>query len=73
MNVMHSCNTKEFFAKELIKKFNVETICTTDDPIDSLEFHKQLIKDKYAVNVFPAFRPDRAMNDRKSWIVQSVV
>jgi glucuronate isomerase len=52
-------NTKEFYAKELIKKFNVETVCTTDDPTDSLEFHQQLIKDKYAVNVLPAFRPDR--------------
>jgi glucuronate isomerase len=52
-------NTKEFFAKELIKKFNVETVCTTDDPTDSLEFHRQLKRDNYAVNVFPAFRPDR--------------
>jgi glucuronate isomerase len=52
-------NTKEFYAKELIKKFNVETICTTDDPTDSLEYHKQLKKDKYEINVFPAFRPDR--------------
>lgn len=54
-------NTKEFFAKELIKKFNVEIICTTDDPTDSLEYHKQLIKDKYEIKVFPAFRPDRGM------------
>jgi glucuronate isomerase len=52
-------NTKEFYAKELIKKFNVDTICTTDDPTDSLEYHKQLKKDKYEINVFPAFRPDR--------------
>jgi len=52
-------NTKEFYAKELIKKFNVETICTTDDPTDLLEYHKQLKKDKYEINVFPAFRPDR--------------
>ncbi|MDR3665451.1 MAG: glucuronate isomerase [Ignavibacteriaceae bacterium] len=53
-------NTKEFYAKELIKKFNVETICTTDDPTDSLEFHKQLIEDKYEINILPAFRPDKA-------------
>jgi glucuronate isomerase len=52
-------NTKEFYAKELIKKFNVEIICTTDDPTDSLEFHKQLKKDKFEVGVLPAFRPDR--------------
>jgi glucuronate isomerase len=54
-------NTKAFFAKELIKKFNVETICTTDDPTDSLEYHKQLINDKYEVNVLPTFRPDKGM------------
>jgi glucuronate isomerase len=53
-------NTKEFLPQELIKKFNVETICTTDDPTDSLEFHQQLIKDNYEVNVLPAFRPDKA-------------
>jgi glucuronate isomerase len=54
-------NTKEFFAKELIKKFNVEIICTTDDPTDSLEYHKKLKKDNYEVSVLPAFRPDRGM------------
>src|ERR1035437_10211246 len=52
-------NSPAFFAKELIKKFNVETVCTTDDPTDSLEYHSQLIKDKYEINVFPAFRPDK--------------
>ena len=63
-DIWDECNallyTKEFFARELIKKFNVETICTTDDPIDSLEYHRQLRKDKYEVNVLPAWRPDRA-------------
>lgn len=54
-------NTKSFFARELINKFNVETICTTDDPNDDLEFHKQLIKDNYEINVLPAFRPDKGM------------
>ena len=54
-------NTKDFFARELIKKFNVEIVCTTDDPTDSLEYHKQLKKDKYEVSVIPAFRPDKAM------------
>ena len=54
-------NTPPFYAKELIKKFNVETVCTTDDPTDSLEYHVQLKNDGYEVNVLPTFRPDRGM------------
>jgi glucuronate isomerase len=63
--IWDECNallqTPAYSAKGLIKKFNVETICTTDDPIDSLEYHKQLKNDGYEVNVFPAFRPDKGM------------
>jgi glucuronate isomerase len=40
---------------------NVETLCTTDDPIDNLEFHRQIRDEKIGVNVLPAFRPDKAM------------
>lgn len=46
----------EFRAQGLIKKSNVEVICTTDDPYDSLEYHKKL-KD-FGTKVIPAFRPD---------------
>ena len=46
----------EFSAKNLIKKSNVEAICTTDNPYDNLEYHKQL-KD-FSVKVLPTFRPD---------------
>ncbi len=60
------CNEKlkgdDFSAKALILKSNVETICTTDDPADSLEFHKQLKKDGFKTNVLPTFRPDKAVN-----------
>lgn len=53
--------TPDFSVQGLIKKMNVETICTTDDPLDQLEHHEQLqIAGK--INVFPAFRPDKAMN-----------
>lgn len=40
----------------------VETLCTTDDPLDSLEFHQKIKNDGVDINVFPAFRPDKAMN-----------
>ena len=52
--------TPEYHAKGLIKKFNVKCICTTDNPADTLEYHKQL-KAQEAENgfrVLPTFRPD---------------
>lgn len=56
----------EFSARNLIKKSNVRLICTTDDPIDSLEYHKLIKEDKtFDVQVLPAWRPDRAMDITK--------
>ncbi|TSD66274.1 glucuronate isomerase [Inquilinus sp. KBS0705] len=52
----------EFSVRGLIKKMNVETICTTDDPLDSLEHHDQIKKSATGLKVLPAFRPDKAMN-----------
>ena len=53
-------------AKDIIKKSNVTLICTTDDPIDSLEYHDEIRKDKeFTTQVLPAWRPDRAMNIEK--------
>lgn len=46
----------EFSVKNLIRKSNVEVICTTDNPYDSLEYHKQLIG--FETKVLPTFRPD---------------
>ena len=54
--------SKEYSVKNLLRKMNVKTVCTTDDPIDSLEFHAQLVRDKFEIPVLPAFRPDNAMN-----------
>jgi glucuronate isomerase len=45
----------------LIQKMNVRVICTTDDPIDSLEYHQQIKERNFGVKVFPAYRPDKAM------------
>ena len=46
----------EYSAKNLIKMSNVEVICTTDNPYDDLEYHKEL-KD-FGTKVLPTFRPD---------------
>jgi glucuronate isomerase len=54
--------TKEFSVRGLLKKMNVKLICTTDDPIDSLEHHQKLFKEDAFTKMNPAFRPDKAMN-----------
>ena len=51
-------------AREMMYKFNVKTVCTTDDPVDSLEWHKKMNADKtLKVSVRPAFRPACAQPD----------
>jgi len=51
----------DFSIKGLFKNFNVKVLCTTDDPIDSLEYHKKIRVDNSTVKIFPAFRPDKGM------------
>lgn len=53
--------------RKMITRANVKVICTTDDPIDSLEYHQEIASDPtFPVAVYPAFRPDRAVNIGKS-------
>lgn len=60
-------------AREMMYKFNVKTVCTTDDPVDSLEWHKKMNEDKsLKVTVRPAFRPDKAINVELSWFADWV-
>ncbi|NMA65825.1 MAG: glucuronate isomerase [Clostridiaceae bacterium] len=64
---------KDFTAKELIKKFNVKVICTTDDAIDSLEYHKKIKEDDdFPAIVTPTLRPDKGINIDKDGFVQWV-
>lgn len=51
----------EYRVQGLLKMQNVETVCTTDDPIDTLEFHDQILEEGADVRVIPAWRPDKAM------------
>lgn len=53
--------TPEFSARNMMKHYNVETVCTTDDPIDSLEYHIALKNEGFEVKVLPTWRPDKAM------------
>ncbi|MBQ7839319.1 MAG: glucuronate isomerase [Lachnospiraceae bacterium] len=68
--VWELCNAKlndpSMSVRSLIKQSNVTLICTTDDPVDSLEWHRQLAEDEtFDVKVLPAWRPDKAMNIEK--------
>jgi glucuronate isomerase len=53
--------TPEFSARGLMKKYNVRVVCTTDDPVDSLEHHLALKKEGFEIKVLPTWRPDKAM------------
>ncbi|MBS4210203.1 glucuronate isomerase [Bacillus sp. FJAT-50079] len=62
-----------FGARDLIVKSNVEVVCTTDDPIDSLEYHAKLKEDKeFNVKVLPSFRPDKGLEINQAGYVEWV-
>jgi glucuronate isomerase len=54
--------TPEFSTRAILTRMKVKVVCTTDDPVDSLEHHLALQADPaFTVRVLPAFRPDKAM------------
>ena len=67
--VWNLCNEKlqaGMSARKLIEMSNVTLVCTTDDPADTLEWHKKIAADPtFTVQVLPAWRPDKAMNLEK--------
>ena len=68
--VWELCNKKlaepSMSVRNIIRNSGVTLICTTDDPVDDLECHKKIAEDEtFAVQVLPAWRPDKAMNLEK--------
>jgi len=53
--------TPEYSARNLMRKYRVEAVCTTDDPIDSLEHHIKTRNDGFEIKMLPTWRPDKAM------------
>ncbi|MCL1867986.1 MAG: glucuronate isomerase [Paludibacter sp.] len=53
--------TKEFSARGLMRHYKVENVCTTDDPVDTLEHHISLKNEGFEIKVLPTWRPDKAM------------
>ncbi len=49
-------------AQAILKKFGVKALCTTDDPADDLAYHRQIAGRPFGTRVYPAFRPDKALN-----------
>lgn len=74
--IYDECNEKlkqpEFFAQNLMKHYNVECVCTTDDPVDDLHCHEYLKEHPFGVKVIPAWRPDKAMSPEKPDFAQYV-
>ena len=67
--VWQLCNVKlkTLSARKLIVDSNVKALCTTDDPADTLEWHKKIAEDKrFGVKVLPSYRPDKALGIEKA-------
>ena len=54
-------NSQAYSTQNLLKKVNAELVCTTEDPIDNLEFHQKLTKNPIGTKMSTAFRPDKAI------------
>ena len=61
MEASAKINSAEYSTQNLLRKVNAEFVCTTEDPIDTLEYHKQLAKNPFGTKVSTAFRPDKAI------------
>ncbi|PCK20079.1 glucuronate isomerase [Bacillus pumilus] len=61
-----------FGARDFIVKSNVETVVTTDDPIDSLHYHQKLREEGFSVQVLPGFRPDKALDITNDLFIEYV-
>jgi glucuronate isomerase len=58
---------EQFRARGLLEQMNVEVVCTTDDPADTLEHHESYFIQNHSVNMYPAFRPD------KSFAIENII
>ena len=63
--IFDECNAKlqspDYTARNLMRKYKVETVCTTDDPVDTLEYHIKTKNDGFEIKMLPTWRPDKAM------------
>jgi glucuronate isomerase len=65
--------TPEYSIKNLLTKMKVEVVCTTDDPLDNLEYHQQIKQSGFIIKVLPTFRPDKAMQVDDTFILNEYI
>lgn len=71
--IYDQCNellgTESYSTRNLLRKFKVEIVCTTDDPADTLEHHRKIREDDFEISVLPTYRADKALavDDNKSY------
>lgn len=67
--IWNECNEKlrtaEYSVRSLLRMQNVKALCTTDDPIDDLLYHKKLRDENFDIQVLPTFRPEKAIGIEK--------
>ncbi len=54
-------NSQEYSCQNLLKKMNVEVVCTTEDPVDNLEYHQLHAKSDSTIKMSTSFRPDKSI------------
>ncbi len=60
--------TPGYTARGLMQRYNVEAVCTTDDPVDTLEWHDEIRRSGFGVKVLPAWRPDKALSGDREYL-----
>ena len=72
--IWETCNrkltTKAFSVRNLLRMQRVKVLCTTDDPADSLEWHRKLKEENLDFQVLPTFRPEKALGIEKEGFVE---
>lgn len=58
----------QYSARGLMQRYNVEVVCTTDDPIDTLEYHQAIKRSGCSTKVLPAWRPDKAFTRDEKYL-----
>jgi glucuronate isomerase len=53
--------TAKFSTRNILRKMKVEVVCTTDDPVDNLQYHIKVRREGFEIKMLPAWRPDKAM------------
>ena len=74
--IWDKCNallqTKEYSVRNLLRMQNVKVLCTTDDPADTLKWHRKIKDDGFEISVLPSFRPEKALGIEKDGFAEYI-